>query len=52
MANYRIKVEALNGEELDEDYVNGIECNGFAILGDMKKRSIVCIHNLDRKSVV
>ena len=36
MAKYRIRVESIDGEEeLDERYVNGIECDGFAILGDM-----------------
>lgn len=35
MARYRIRVESIDGsEDLDEQYVNGIECNGFAILAD------------------
>lgn len=35
MARYRIRVESIDGsEELDKRYVNGIECDGFAILAD------------------
>lgn len=35
MAKYRIKVEALDGnEKLDQRYTDGIECDGYAIIAD------------------
>lgn len=49
MAKYRIRVESIDGEEeLDERYVNGIECDGFAILGDRdgNGRAVSAIHKM------
>lgn len=35
MCKYRIRVESIDGNEnMDEEYVSGIECDGFAILAD------------------
>lgn len=46
MAKYLIKVEALDGSELDKRYTEGIECDGFAVLGDSKESGVAAIHNL------
>lgn len=50
MAKYRIRVESIDGnEELDEQYVNGIECDGFAILADKNGagRTCVAVHRIN-----
>lgn len=47
MAKYRIKVESLEGEELDQEYVDGIECNGFVIMADKEKIKQVCIQTMN-----
>ena len=49
MAKFRIRVESIDGtEELDERYLNGIECNGFGILADEdgEGHSVTAIHKL------
>ena len=44
MARYRIRVESIDGtEEMDEQYVNGIECDGFAILADKNESGSACV---------
>jgi hypothetical protein len=50
MGKYRIRVESINGsEDLDEDYMNGIECNGFAILADKDGigKAVAAMHNIN-----
>ena len=50
MAKYRIRVESIDGtEEMDERFVNGIECDGFAILGDVngEGKGVTAIHKMN-----
>ena len=50
MANkYRIKVEVIdgNGEELDKRYERGIECDGFAIIGNNEDEATVAIQHMN-----
>lgn len=45
MGRYRIRIEALNGnEELEQDYTDGIECDGFAVLAHQGDGCQVALH--------
>ena len=47
MAKYRIKVEALDpAEELRAEYLMGIECDGFCIIGDCEDGHDTGIHEM------
>ena len=47
MNKYRIKVEALDGnKELNERYADGIECDGFVIIGHEDDGNTVAIEHL------
>ena len=51
MYKYRIKVEAIGEVEgkamLDEKLTEGIECNGFVILGDRDKQETIIKHDVN-----
>lgn len=48
MGKYRIRIEALNGnEELDQDYTDGIECDGFAVLAHQGDSCTAAIHDVN-----
>lgn len=51
MYKYRIKVEAIGEGEckvmLDEKITEGIECNGFVILGDRDKKGAIIRHDVN-----
>ena len=46
---YRIKVESVDGMDLrlDEQYKNGIECDGFVIVAHDGEGSTVAIHHMN-----
>lgn len=47
MGKYRIRIEALNrNEELEQDYTDGIECDGFAILAHQGDGCQVALHQV------
>lgn len=47
MGKYRIRIEALDGnEELDQDYTDGIECDGFAVLAHQDDGCEVALHKV------
>ena len=47
MANFKIKVEALNPEmEVDENLKNGVECEGFFLCADQGKEQTVHIEHM------
>lgn len=48
MANFRIKVEALNPDvKVQEAMLNGIECDGYFLCADDKDQRTVSIDNLN-----
>ena len=51
MYKYRIKVEAIGEAEgkdmLDEKITEGIECNGFVILGNRDKQGAIIKHDVN-----
>ena len=50
MSKYRIRVEMIegeNGESFDERFGEGIECNGFVILGDEGDGACCAIHDVN-----
>lgn len=50
MGKYLIRIEAMDGElepGMAETYGDGIECDGFVIIGDTKKRNSVAIHRMN-----
>ena len=49
MGKYMIRVESMDGNDLevDEKYADGIECDGFCILGDNEHTCSVAMHNLN-----
>lgn len=48
MGKYIIRIEAMDGEgkELRDTYGEGIECDGFCIIGDLPDRRKVAIHGM------
>lgn len=53
---YRIKVELIgepdkDGLKLLETVGEGIECNGFVILGDNEDHALTLIHNMNIKDI-
>lgn len=47
MGKYRIRIEALDGnEDLEQDYTDGIECDGFAILAHQDDGCQVALHQV------
>lgn len=52
MAKYRIRVECLDGSEaLDEEYMAGIECEGFTLIEKHKDGFGVGIEDMSRDSI-
>lgn len=52
MGKYRIRIEALNGnEELAQDYTDGIECDGFAVLAHQGDECKVALHEVSVDTV-
>lgn len=50
MYKYRIKIEAIEGEEgamICDELLEPIECDGFVILGDRGKRSVNVKHDIN-----
>lgn len=50
MNNYLIKVEPLTEEgkeNLSEEYLDGVECEGFAMIGDKGGKALVSVQNMD-----
>lgn len=50
MSKYRIRVEMIEGEDgerFDERFAEGIECNGFVILGDKGDDACCAIHDVN-----
>lgn len=50
MGKYRIRVESIDGNEtMDEEYVGGIECDGFAILADKdgNGKGVIAMHEIN-----
>lgn len=55
MAKYRIKVEALDGDEtLNMEYAEGIEADAFCIMADMEGKATVAMHkiNIDNMATI
>lgn len=51
---YRIKIEVIGGDgehPIDERLLDGIECNGFVIIGDQGESSTVIIHHLTVRDI-
>lgn len=47
MGKYLIRIEEMDGgTELNDTFGEGIECDGFAIIGDLADRSKVAIHGM------
>ena len=56
MNKYRIRVEALDDgegkrEQLDQEYTDGIECEGFVILADKGEDTYESLHNVSRLDI-
>lgn len=52
MAKYRIKVEALDGnEKIDQRYVDGIECDGYVIIADAGDKFTTAIHHMNVEGI-
>lgn len=48
MAKYRIKVEVVDGnEKLNDEYIEGIEADGFVIMTDTEEKARVALHNIN-----
>lgn len=50
---YRIKIETINGndEELRAEYRMGLDCEGFAIIGDYEDSAGVSIHKMSTMDI-
>ena len=51
---YRVKVEVIGDEgehPIDEKFLEGIECDGFVIIGDQGESSAVSIHHLTVRDI-
>ena len=54
MGKYLIRIESMDGRlepELEETYGQGIECDGFCIIGDTAERNSVAIHHMSVDSM-
>lgn len=50
MGKYRIRVESIDGNEtMDEEYVSGIECDGFAVMADTDGigKGVIAMHDIN-----
>lgn len=50
---YRIKIETINGndEELRAEFRMGLDCEGFAIIGDREGRTDVSLHKMSTMDI-
>ena len=52
MGKYLIKVESMDHDEaLDQEYQNGIECDGFVIMADKGECATVALHEVDTDTI-